>query len=94
MKFQRPPPQVPEEGVASTALGALVVVVVVPDPTLLISLAVVWSPAASTIENVNGSTQEPLVVALKEPPATLTIELTKVTDAGNVDVTRYGGVPP
>ena len=48
----------------------------------------VWRPVASTIEKVSGSTHEPLVVALKNPPLVFTTELTSVTLLGNVDVTR------
>ena len=48
----------------------------------------VWSPVASTIENVNGSTQVPFVMAWNDPPLALTVEFTKVTADGKVDVTR------
>ncbi len=71
--------QVPGVGVESVALGAAVGAgggVAVPG--LLISVDVVWRPVASRIENVNGSTQVPLVMARKKPPVALTIELTSV----------------
>ena len=58
------------------------------------SVAVVCLPAESTIVNVSGLTQVPLVIASKNLPLAVTIELTSVTPVGNVDATVYGGLPP
>ena len=62
-------------------------------PSRLCSCAVVCTPVASTIEKVSGSTHVPLVTALNEPPLVFTMGLSSVTAFGNVDDTRYGGVP-
>ena len=48
----------------------------------VVSVAVVWRPVASRIENVSGSTQAPLVIASKNPPFALTVELVKTTPPG------------
>src|SRR3954447_19118843 len=57
-------------------------------PGTLVRVAVVCKPVESRIENTSGSTQLPLVMASKKPPLGLTVELTRVTTFGNVEVTR------
>ena len=63
-------------------------------PGTLISDAVIVLPAASTIENVSGFTQNPFVVARKKPPEAPTTVGEIVIACGNDGVTVYGGVPP
>jgi hypothetical protein len=70
--------------IATGAAGAVPVLV----PRRFCKLAVVCRPTASKIENTSGSTQVPLVIASKKPPLVATVELTKVTPSGKVDVTR------
>src|SRR5205814_8392530 len=81
-----------EEGATASVAGVTTGMSSVP--SMLRSVAVVWRPVASRIGKVSGSTHEPLVMARKKPPLVFTTELTRVMLLGNVDVMRYGGVPP
>jgi len=61
---------------------------------MLLSAAVIVLPAESTIANVTGLAQVPLVDARKKPPLAATTFGMNVTAVGNDAVIVYGGTPP
>lgn len=59
-----------------------------PVPTTFSRVAVVCSPIASTIVNTSGLTHEPLVMTLNGCPLAATVELSRVTELGKVELIR------